>query len=223
MSLMVRQLLRRLVFTQAKQNPLCPILQLPIEVILLIFGHLPQYQRIILAQTCSSLQNIFINNYKMHKDGWHPLSSNQLGIDQRLRFLFTLAYHQPNLFGCHLCLKMHSIKKRDLPGLRDQTRARMLQGPRGALELAIRDSFETGGGKYGSCSYCETDFVVVQASSEKAVVRAWQHLGSETPLLDNQSWKWVTLHAQESLGFYSQPTSIHRLYDTVPFQIKNVL
>jgi hypothetical protein len=87
----------------------------------------------------------------------------------------------------------------------------MLQTPRGGLELAIHAAFRTGQRKTGSCSYCETDFVV-EASSERTVVHAWQHLGAEVPLLDNESWKWMTLHVRESLDFYTQPISIWRLY-----------
>ncbi|KAL6870425.1 hypothetical protein J3F83DRAFT_736286 [Trichoderma novae-zelandiae] len=115
MRLMVRRLLRRLTFKEAKakQNPLCAILQLPVEMMLLIFEHLPQYQRIILAQTCSSLRKIFIDNHKACEDGRHPLSSGQLGIDQRSWFLSTLAYRQPNLLACYLCMKTHTIDKDD--------------------------------------------------------------------------------------------------------------
>ncbi|TFB07035.1 hypothetical protein CCMA1212_000198 [Trichoderma ghanense] len=345
MTLMVRQSLRRLILGKAKQNPSCAILQLPVEMILLVFEHLPEYERIILAQTCSSLRVIFIDNYKAREDDRHPISSDRLEVDQRSRFLFTMAYRRPNIFGCHLCTKTHRVNQRDTPGsstvdykgcrqpfltggdfhqggytlqyqqaqlalkytrlleeegnggpvlrrkykayldslmqpyskvlasrkkwgmsneirgvvvvlpkivdgrllmqtvwvfkkstkdvspeaigwlhvcnhlilfapqqIRDQTRARMLQGPRGALELAIHASFRTGERKFGSCSYCETDFMIL-ASSERTVVRAWQHLGAEAPLVDNGSWKWMTIYSRESLGFHSQPGSIRELYN----------
>ncbi|OTA03885.1 hypothetical protein A9Z42_0044230 [Trichoderma parareesei] len=115
MSLMIRQLLRRLTFGKAKQNPSCAILQLPVEMILLIFEHLSEYERIILAQTCSSLRIIFINNYKACENSRHPLSSGQLDIDQRSRFIYTLAYRQPKLLACYWCLKIHTIDKDDIP------------------------------------------------------------------------------------------------------------
>ncbi|PTB62300.1 hypothetical protein BBK36DRAFT_1129421 [Trichoderma citrinoviride] len=115
MSLMVGRWLRSLTSKKAEQDPSCAILQLPVEMILLIFEQLPQYQRILLAQTCSSLRAIFIDNYKAREDGGQPLSSGQLGVDQRSRFLFTMAYSQPNLLACHQCMKLHTIDQEDTP------------------------------------------------------------------------------------------------------------
>lgn len=115
MSLMIRQLLRRLVFRRTEQNPRCAILQLPIEMILLISEYLSEYERIILVQTCSSLRIIFIDNYKGCENSRHPLSSGQLDIDQRSRFIHTLAYRQPKLLACYWCLNIHTIDKDDIP------------------------------------------------------------------------------------------------------------
>ncbi|KAL6821657.1 hypothetical protein J3E69DRAFT_311543 [Trichoderma sp. SZMC 28015] len=106
------QLLCRLINgnTRIKQNPSCLILNLPIEIILLITERLPQYQQIILSQTCYPLRLITRNNNKLQK-----LSVINLDRDQQQEYVFALARGRPNLWACHKCVKLHRIDQHDTP------------------------------------------------------------------------------------------------------------
>lgn len=83
------QLLYRLINgnTRIGQNPSCPILNLPIEIVLLIVERLPQYQQLILSQTCYPLR-LIIRKTKSYKI-YPPLIS--IKISDKSMFLLWLA------------------------------------------------------------------------------------------------------------------------------------
>lgn len=106
------QLLCRLINgnTRTSQNLSCPILNLPIEIILLIVERLPQYQQIILSQTCYPLRLIIRKNNKLQN-----LSAINLDKDQRQEYIFALARGRPDFWACHKCVKLHRINRNDTP------------------------------------------------------------------------------------------------------------
>ncbi|KAL7908254.1 hypothetical protein GGI35DRAFT_453726 [Trichoderma velutinum] len=106
------QILRRFMSgtTRIKQNLSCPILNLPIEIILLVVERLPKYQQIIISQTCYPLRLIILENNKLQN-----LSPINLDKDQRQEYLFALARGRLNLWACHKCVKLHRINQHDTP------------------------------------------------------------------------------------------------------------
>ncbi|KAL6797487.1 hypothetical protein GGI42DRAFT_362132 [Trichoderma sp. SZMC 28013] len=106
------QVLRRFINsnTRIKQNLSCPILNLPVEIILLIFGHLQPYQHIILSQTCYPLRIIIRENNKLQN-----LFAINLDKYQREEYIFALARGQPDLWACQKCVKLHRVNRNDTP------------------------------------------------------------------------------------------------------------
>ncbi|KAM6476996.1 hypothetical protein HDV62DRAFT_402232 [Trichoderma sp. SZMC 28011] len=108
----LNQLLCRLINgnTRTSQNLSCPILNLPIEIILLIVERLPQYQQIILSQTCYPLRLIIRKNNKLQN-----LSAINLDKDQRQEYIFAMARGHLDIWACHKCVKLHRINRNDTP------------------------------------------------------------------------------------------------------------
>ena len=87
----IHQAFHRLIFgktvTRAQQNLSSPLLNLPVEIILLILDHLPQYQKIILSQTCTQLRLIILERSQV----FYNLSTHSIRINDWSILLLWLA------------------------------------------------------------------------------------------------------------------------------------
>ncbi|RKU44355.1 hypothetical protein DL546_000031 [Coniochaeta pulveracea] len=95
--------------TEAKtQNDSCTFLQLPADIMYLVFQELESEHRRVLALTCRALH------------GFHSMSPNLrnkcLTQDQHLEYLACIARSLPEQWVCDACLKLHPFHPLDTPG-----------------------------------------------------------------------------------------------------------
>ncbi|KAH7022254.1 hypothetical protein EDB80DRAFT_805935 [Ilyonectria destructans] len=89
---------------QKAQNPDCPFLQLPVELLLMIVEMLPDHDIMIVLQTCRPL--------RFAVDRLRP-SVQDLTREDSLEFLVSIARELPDRWVCERCVKLHRLRKFD--------------------------------------------------------------------------------------------------------------
>lgn len=84
-----------------------PILQLPVEILLLVADNLALHDMFVLSQTCRALRYIMIHD-------WEDEIS-RLSYDDELRFWAGLASTLPTCWACPKCCKLHHLDISDIP------------------------------------------------------------------------------------------------------------
>ncbi|OCL13534.1 hypothetical protein AOQ84DRAFT_414565 [Glonium stellatum] len=82
-------------------------LQLPVDVLLLIFNELPLYSKVFLSQTCSTMRSLLHSSC--------TLARERLSSSGCLEFLAGVADALPDYLLCSKCWKLHKVCTYDLP------------------------------------------------------------------------------------------------------------
>lgn len=90
---------------QKSQKPGCPILSLPVELLVPISEHLPLASQVFLSQTCHSLRHVFA----------HFRALVHLPNEDRLEYLVDRVRNIPGRWLCEVCLQLHHIHPYDTP------------------------------------------------------------------------------------------------------------
>ena len=95
---------------QAAQNDHdrgCPVLGLPIELLLMISEQLPSASRVFFSQTCRPLRRVFAH--------LRPPEQHEIPSEDRLEYLVDRVRNIPDRWLCELCLELHPIHPYDTP------------------------------------------------------------------------------------------------------------
>ncbi|KND90959.1 hypothetical protein TOPH_04341 [Tolypocladium ophioglossoides CBS 100239] len=90
---------------QKSQKRNCPILNLPVDLILPIAEYLPLCSQVFLSETCRSMQSIFV----------HFRALIHISDEERLEFLVDRVRNLPSRWLCEVCLKLHQVHLQDTP------------------------------------------------------------------------------------------------------------
>lgn len=92
---------REVQHVQKAQNADCPLLQLPVEILLTIVEMLPEHEIMVVLQTCRSLRFAV---------GRLRLSVDYLTREEAVEFLVSIARELPDRWVCELCMKLHPLR-----------------------------------------------------------------------------------------------------------------
>ncbi|KAM4066366.1 hypothetical protein HRG_000475 [Hirsutella rhossiliensis] len=85
----------------------CPLLQLPVELILLISDHLPRPNQMVFSQTCSPLRNILHYRLSLNLHCQDPFMGLSRGA--LLEYLICMGRQNPNVWLCETCRRLHKV------------------------------------------------------------------------------------------------------------------
>ncbi|KAL6810610.1 hypothetical protein V8C40DRAFT_278262 [Trichoderma camerunense] len=91
------------------QSQNSPILQLPVELLLIILHFLPPYSRLLVYQTCRDLRAIVHRNFVAGR------GVILVTMEHRLIYLTHLARSLPDRWVCAKCCKLHPTSRWDTP------------------------------------------------------------------------------------------------------------
>lgn len=84
-----------------------PLLNLPLDVILLIFDELPLHATILLSQTCTHFRSLLRSKYS--------LAIKKISDSERLELLVVLGNLLPHHWTCTQCRSLHQANQNDVP------------------------------------------------------------------------------------------------------------
>lgn len=93
------------------QNPLCPMLQLPIDLVVDVISRLPRHHQILVSQTCRALRTILCHHFLRGDDRLPAKLPRKI----HLEFLLLLAQNLPDQWVCDECVTLHQARMRDTP------------------------------------------------------------------------------------------------------------